>query len=415
MVLGQNKYFAEAIFFFEGNQVVKEMLYVEFQAVLESVVGIPEYAKKDCRAAYITVGSYLTLNTVVLFNIRFDKDGHVVKEWNLPLHALSQNAVSGPDLGQGNILLATEKTCEDEYKTSLWHAGKQEIAILTAIRDAVKRNKLGLYDGGDRRRYGASANYRGVPNIDSGEELADLFSDDFQQELIKNIESTLRYKYENKIKQLHKQRDEIVRQLEVQIDASKKQNTELLDQLNILKAQNKEHVELIADKYKTKLEKKLAEINDNFTELLNGKELELSYSQENERQLQEEIQQLKESIEGEKETGLQSFQMDLINSGVELIVTQTGVGSYSLKLEQIKDYLNSPTEFWAKRCGVSEAKYLAWYQHYKDPVCHAGKSTGCSCNVLVERINHPKDFVVGYSEMCKTHQLKQSKDAMNPY
>lgn len=138
MVLGQDKYFAEAVFFFEGNQVVKEILYVEFQAVLESVVGIPEYAKKECRAAYITVGSYLTLSTVVLFNIRFDKHGHVIKEWDLPLHALTRNAVAGPDLGQGNILLVTQKTCENEYKNSLWDADKHELAVLTSIRDSVK-------------------------------------------------------------------------------------------------------------------------------------------------------------------------------------------------------------------------------------------------------------------------------------
>lgn len=415
MVLGQDKYFAEAVFFFEGNQVVKEILYVEFQAVLESVVGIPEYAKKECRAAYITVGSYLTLSTVVLFNIRFDKHGHVIKEWDLPLHALTRNAVAGPDLGQGNILLVTQKTCENEYKNSLWDAGKHELAVLTSIRDSVKRNKLGLYDGGDRRRYGVNAHHRGVPSLDTGDDIGQLFSDDFHQELIKNIEATLSFKYESKIKQLHKQRDEIVRQLEGQIDAVKRQNIELQQSLDSIKLQNKQHVDLIAEKYKAKQEKALAAMSDSFTEQLGAKELELSYCQENERQLQEEMQQLKESVEEEKQADLLAFQLDLINSGVELIVTQAGVGSYSLKLDQISRYIESPTEFWAKRCGVSEAKYLAWYQHYKDPVCHAGKSTGCSCNVVIDRVDNPKEFVTGYSEMCKTHQLKQSKDAMSSY
>lgn len=415
MVLKQDNYFAEAIFFFEGNEVVKEMLYVEFQAVLESVVGIPEYANQEYRAAYITVGSYLTLQSVVLFNIPFDKDGHVVKAWNLPLHGLTRDAVTGPDLGQGNIMLVTQDSCGEEYKSSLWTPGKHEIAVLTAIRDAVKRNKLGLYDGGDRRRYGARAAHRGVPDYDVGDAGSSLFDGDFQQDLIHNIEATLRYKYESKIKQLRQQKDELVRQLEAQINTLKQQNSELQQQLGAMEKENQEHIDVIAGKYHNKLERKLAEQREQLSEQLSAKELELHYSEENERQLQEEIQQLKLSFEEEKKGEQTALKLELIDSGVELIVTQAGVGSYSLKFEQIDEYLQSPTEFWAKRCGVSEAQYLAWYQHYKDPVCQAGKSTGCSCNVAVERVNNPGDFVIGYSEMCRNHQLQQSKDAVRSY
>ena len=38
-------------------------------------------------------------------------------------------------------------------------------------------------------------------------------------------------------------------------------------------------------------------MSDSFTEQLGAKRVELSYCQENERQLQEEMQQLKESVE----------------------------------------------------------------------------------------------------------------------
>lgn len=414
MVLKQDKYFAEAIFFFEDNAVVKEMLLVEFEAVLDSVVGIPEYANQEYSAAYVTVGPYLTLQSTVLFRIRFDKDGHVVKEWNLPLHALTRNAVKGPDLGQGNILLMSQPHCQDEHKESLWAPGKNEIAVLTSIRDSVKRNKLGLYDGGDRRGQGAPGAYYGIPDFDMrGRD--ELYIKDYQKDLVNNIEATLKYKYEDKIKELHRKHDEVVRQLEAQLEAVGKSSSEYKQQIKAMESQNKEHVDRIAGKYQAKLDKQIAQVQDKLGEQISEKELELSYSQENERQLQDEIQQLTEAIAEGKKQAVDGFLSDLLDSGVELIVTQSGVGSYSLKSGQIPGYLKSPTQFWAKQCGVPEAQYLAWYQHYRDPVCQAGKSTGCGCDVKLKRVDDPHDFVTGYSEMCDEHQLKQSKDAVQNY
>lgn len=415
MVLKQDKYFAEAIFFFEDNAVVKEMLLVEFEAVLDSVVGIPEYANQEYCAAYVTVGPYLTLQSTVLFRIRFDRDGHVVKEWNLPLHALTRNAVKGPDLGQGNILVMSKPHCQDEYKDSLWAPGKNEIAVLTAIRDSVKRNKLGLYDGGDRRGHGSAPGaYYGIPDFDMrGRD--ELYIKDYQKDLVNNIEATLKYKYEDKIKELNRKHDEVIRQLEVQLEAVRKQSDEYQQQLQALELQNKDHVDRIANKYQAKLDQQLAEVQDDLGEQLSEKELELRYSEENERQLQDEIKQLVQSIDEGKKQAVDGFLQELLDSGVELIVTQSGIGSYSLKAKQVIDYLQNPTLFWARQCGVSEAQYLAWYQHYKDPVCQAGKSTGCGCNAKLKRVDNPQDFVTGYSEMCQEHQLKQSKDAVQNY
>ena len=414
MVLKQDKHFAEAVFFFKGKEVIKELLYVEFDAVLESVVGIPEFAGGEYSAAYVTVGPYLTTHAVALFKIQFDADGHVESTWNLPLHALIRDAVMGPDLGQGSILLLSRSNCKNEYKNDLWSAGKNEIAILTAIRDAVKRNKLGIYDGGDRRRYGADGFRFGVPDFPLEEEAIDD-EDDYKRDLITNIEKTLKHKYEDKIRKLYQHRDEIVDQLESQITTLEKQTTELRKQIGEMEAESKTHVDVIAAKYKKKMNKKLLQLKNGLTQELDTKALELHYSQDLELQAQEEIRQLTESVEGEKKQAINGFLMGLLDAGVELIVTRSGIGSYSLKPEQVDPYLCNEQDFWAKQLGVSATQYVAWYEHYQNPVCQAGNATGCSCGVSLKRVDHPQDFVVGSSDLCQTHQLKQSRDAAQGY
>lgn len=414
MVLKQDKHFAEAVFFLKGKEVIKELLYVEFDAVLESVVGIPEFANGEHLAAYVTISSYLTTRSVVLFKIQFDQDGHVEKSWNLPLYALARDAVLGPDLGQGSILVLTRSNCDNEHKNDLWAPGKNEIAILTAIRDAVKRNKLGIYDGGDRRRYGADGLRFGVPDFELEEELLED-GDDYKRDLIANIEKTLKHKYEDQIKKLHQHRDEVVNQLESQIKVLEKQAAGLKKQISTLEKEGKVHVDAIAGKYKKKLDKKLAQLKDSLTRELDTKALELHYSQDSEIQAQEEICQLKESIEGEKRQAVNGFLMNLLDAGVELIVTRSGIGSYSLKPEQVDSYIESTTEFWAKQLGVSETQYSIWYEHYQNPVCQAGNAADCSCGEPLTRVDHPQDFVSGYSDLCQAHQLKQSKDVVQGY
>jgi len=405
MALGNDPLYAEAIMFFDDENIIKEMLLTEFEAVLDNVVGIPEFSGKKYKAAYVTIWRNLSVHIVVLFELNFDKQGHVVKKWNLPLRYLGSQAINGPDLGQGKILLLTRNDCEEEdYSKFLWNAENNQIEILTAIRDSVKRNKLGLYVDHESSRYSNHNNSnRAAP--DATAFSGTQFNEDYQQRLISNIESTLKYKYEHQIKELEKQHSDIVRQLEIHTSSLQAQIDEFDAQRAEAERQNKEHRDVIVEKYQKKLEVKLEDARSELLETINLKENEIISIRDQLKESQELCAQLESSIEPSCKNAVQDILSALINSDVELIVTQTGIGSYSLKLEQIHDFIANPIRFWSQQSGVNEAQYKAWHQHFIDPVCRAGHNAGCPCNVQLKRIMQPKDFIEGESDMCRKHRI----------
>ncbi len=411
MSLGNDPLYAEAIMFFDDENIIKEMLFTEFEAVLDGVVGIPEFSGKQYKAAYVTIWRNLSVHIVVLFELAFDKYGHVEKKWNLPLRYLGAQAISGPDLGQGKILLLMRNDCEeDEYHPFLWNAEGNQIEILTAIRDSVKRNKLGLYVESESSRYLGYGQANQAPTADMAFSETQ-FNEEYQLRLINNIESTLKFKYEHQIKELEKQHQNIVKQLESHITRLQNQIDEFEQQIKKIDHANKEHLDIIVDKYQKKLEEKVSKARGELLEKIESKDLELRYGKEQLKELNEEFAQLQGKFEPSCKSAVHDNLTGMIASGVELIVTQTGIGSYSLKLEQVHDYIANPISFWAKQCGVSEECFLAWNHHFQNPVCQAGQNAGCPCNEEIKRVEQPIDFEAGQSDMCRKHRLGQLSSA----
>ena len=407
MALGNDPLYAEAVLFFDDENIIKEMLLTEFEAVLDNVVGIPEFSGKKYKAAYVTIWRNLTVHIVVLFELTFDKQGHVVKKWNLPLRYLGAQAINGPDLGQGKILLLMRNNCEEQdYRQFLWNAENNQIEILTAIRDSVKRNKLGLYVDHESSRYSTNDNSNRRPS-DAMAFSGTQFNEDYQQRLINNIESTLKYKYEHQIRELEKQHSNIVRQLEIHAVGLQTKIDQFDDQMAEIERKNQKHRDVIVEKYQKRLELKLEDARSELLEIINQNENKIVSIKDQLKQSQELCAQLENSIEPSCKNAVQDILNALINSGVELIVTQTGIGSYSLKLEQIHDFIANPVRFWSQQCGVNQAQYKAWHQHFNDPVCQAGHNAGCPCNVQLKRIMQPKDFIEGESDMCKKHRIRR--------
>ena len=75
----------EAVVFFKGSDVVKEMFFAEFEAVLDDVVGIPDFASDEIQAAFVQIEDTLVVTGVVFFIISFDGRGRVTGHWNIPL------------------------------------------------------------------------------------------------------------------------------------------------------------------------------------------------------------------------------------------------------------------------------------------------------------------------------------------
>lgn len=139
-------YSNEAVLFFEKDQVSKEMTWSEFEAILDGVVGINDFAGEKVQAAFVLVSGRLKVNGVVLFTIGFDRQGFADRSWNLPLRHLVDTGGTGPDLGAGPIKLACKSQC-----SVAWHAGmlwdpdlSPRTNTFARVRDAIAENRLHL-------------------------------------------------------------------------------------------------------------------------------------------------------------------------------------------------------------------------------------------------------------------------------
>lgn len=414
MISTDNRNDAEAIYFFDDGHIIKEMLYVEFEAVLDGVVGIPECRNKSFNAVYVSIESGLRVQAAVLFKIGFDGDGHVVNTWNLPLRFLASQSDLGPDLGDGPIKVLTAADCHDpEYHQHLWDCGKGLVQILTSIKRSVKRNKLSLYSQtpaplmhsqmvpGFMPQQGQLA----IPGLSPVFQAPQNFS--APNYMAVNLESALRDQQERVRIELEASHANSMRQLTQENQALQQESEDLSRQKQLVEVEARKQIDLIVDKYKSKLRAQLTVQERRWQDKVAEKELLLHYAEEKHNQLREEIVQLRRSIEAEKDQAVEDFLQEVAASGMELIATEKGLGSFAVKPRLVFDYLENPSAFLAAQCGVSEPDYKAWREHYANPVCQAGSSTGCGCAVPIRRVEDPRSFVIGESDVCYAHRMKK--------
>ena len=133
---------SDAVFFLSGKKVIKQMLFNEFEALLDGVVDAPELKNAEVTAAFLQIDDQLKLRGLVCFLIRFTGEGAVERDWNLPLQQLLQSAGRGPDLGAGKIRLVCRSQCTVPWhQNSLWDPQGDHIQALVA---AASNNRLGL-------------------------------------------------------------------------------------------------------------------------------------------------------------------------------------------------------------------------------------------------------------------------------
>ncbi|HDY99210.1 MAG TPA: hypothetical protein ENH72_12065 [Pseudomonas sabulinigri] len=136
----------EAVMFFSERGICKEMLFPEFEALLDGLVASPEFADETVEAVFVQINSRLQVRAGVFFTLDFDLDGYVNRLWNMPLRQLAEKAERGPDMGGGPIrLVCLGYNKLPNYRPLLWkpgqRAGSNDLAL---VKDAVKRNTLGI-------------------------------------------------------------------------------------------------------------------------------------------------------------------------------------------------------------------------------------------------------------------------------
>ena len=142
----QKPLLTEAVMFFSEGGIAREMLYAEFEALLDGLVAAVDFADETVEAVFLQINHRLHVRSAVFFTIDFDLDGHLNRLWNMPLRNMAEKAGRGPDMGGGPIRLACLGFCGvKEYQPNLWKPGQRGgKADLAWIKQAVTRNALGI-------------------------------------------------------------------------------------------------------------------------------------------------------------------------------------------------------------------------------------------------------------------------------
>ncbi|MCB1615675.1 MAG: chromosome partitioning protein ParA, partial [Pseudomonadales bacterium] len=138
----------EIVFMKINGRIEKEMMYSEFESILDSFLAYSEFAGQEVQCIYLVVSPQIKIKGAVFFIIGFDGAGNPDPRWNVPLRQLANEGMDGPDLGAGPIkLCCRSQTSVNWADKDLWDPdmdAKPNDFVL--IRDVVKRNKLSLQE-----------------------------------------------------------------------------------------------------------------------------------------------------------------------------------------------------------------------------------------------------------------------------
>ena len=442
----QNKaQMVEAVLFFNDRGVCKEMLFPEFEALLDNVVNMPEFADQQMRLAYVLINPRLLVRAVVFFYLDFDEHGAADKGWNLPLRHLADNAGRGPDLGAGPIRLACRSQCPVSWhQMHLWDPslapGKNDLVL---VRDAAKRNALGLLVEEDapvvlaERLQVAAEDKWQAP--DPAREEADKQAEQKEQEhrlktaqLIKQQRlriSTLGKQYEEELARLKlageerqralqaeihnlhqalRQQEELNNSLKAQLgaqaDSMQQTREELAKQLRDLERHGRTEADILRAQFDSELQARVAAAVAEAREQVAIRDVELAYRAEQETQLQQELERLRRERDELASQGGEQILERLAKLGVVFVVYHPGAGHLTIPLQDIARYQNNPMSYAAAKCFVSEEQYRQWLAHYQQPTCEASLPSGERCAMPIDRVETPSRFVVGESNCCARHK-----------
>lgn len=433
---------SEAVLFYGDNGVAKSMLYSDFEAILDRMVGVPEFAGEEMRCAYCAVNGQLQVVAAVLFLLEFDDNGMADQSWNIPLRHLAEHAAQGPDLGAGPIQLACRSQCPVTWhQDQLWDPRmKPGTNDFVFMRDAIRERgaRMGLlWEEEQVASPPPAASGQGVPTLKPGDDIPTVKpeqpkaaqpDDAERKRLARTIKElrlrvqTLENTHEDELAQIryaHQQKEEILStQLEkvlMQFKTLKSQNTALKEKGQSLKQQvmslNKSledqarqsedegsEIEILTEQYRVALEQRLEEERARLSEQMHAGEMEVLKRDERISEMEQELADAKREQIKMANSGAEKLLEKLQNLGLNFIAFHPGAGHISVNASEISDYMQNPLAFAARKCLVTEEHYRAWLAHYENPVCNVEVQEGQVCGKRVIRVDVPNQFKPGVSD-----------------
>lgn len=441
----------QAVMFFDADILVKEMLQVEFEAVLDQVVGLPEFAEREVRACFLRINSRLQIVGAVFFLVDFDQRGFVNRSWNLPLSHLADSAGRGPDLGAGRIRLACRSQCAVPWHArQLWDPLLEgEVNSFRQMQQALRRNRLGLSQEAApqppllqenvdpdrmarRRAKGADARRRKSRADDPAP--AERIAQEYRGRLAALEEehrlhlATVRSEAREQMEQSRQRHQIQLGQLQATLESTrqlfieeKHRSQQLKEQLaaqvaefrqvrqQVQREMAREHgleqaaLPRLQQQFEAELKARVEQARAELREMLDMREVELFYREEQLGNLREEVSRLRQERERLLNQSGDRLLQRLVENGVTFVVYQPGMEALSIAAADMPRYLESPQDFVAEHCFVTPAHYREWLNHYELPVCMAPLPDGSICGEPLRKVEKPDRFLAGCSDRCPGH------------
>ncbi len=442
----QNKpQMVEAVLFFNEGSICKEMLYPEFEAVLDGVVALPEFADRQMHAVYVMINPRLQVRAAVFFCLDFNDDGSADAGWNIRLRQLAERTGRGPDMGAGPIRLACRSQCPVSWhQMHMWDPKVgPERNDLVVLRETIKRNQLGLLVEEETPQAVPAERLQMVAEdtwyaAEAGKDAAAKRSESHEREqrqkaalLIKqqrqritNLErlreddalkltaaaekerKTLQEEIRTLQQQLQQQTElnaSLHAQMTAQGESFQKAREEMSKQLRTLEVSGRVEIGAAREQFEHEAQARIAAAIAEYKEQVAIRDVELAYRNELDAQLEEEIQRLKTECETLRHSGDRVLE-ELTRQGVVFMAYHPGAGHLTIALQDLARYRANPLAYAAAKCFVSEEQYRQWLEHYQKPACVAALSSGERCAMPLDKIDAPSRFVIGESNCCARHR-----------
>lgn len=419
----------EAVFFMQDHGVSRQMRYNEFEAILDGVVALPDYADTEATLVYVEIDQSLQIQALVFFLLYFDEEGRADPEWNLPLQQLAKNAGPGPTLGDRLVRLCCRSQCPiNWHQKAMWDPGMKPGANdFHAIQRAVEENRLRFEKVAPSSQEESKDSGADFGRNDSGARSSqDGLSREHRIKIARLIRAQ-RLHIKTLIGQHEEALAEAARQHRIEMQALKTELQDSHQHQEQLKVQNEQLKALLAERDLRceQLQQQLEALQAKFGEIdasvrdsaqrtqnrleaelvilkeqLARRDHELLMRNEREEKLKAELESLKQAMEKARETDVLS---KLIGLDIIFVVYHAGVGHITIPPADLETYMANPTAYAAAQCHVSEDHYRCWLAHYDNPVCMHQTATGELCGEPLLRVTEPADFVPGQHDYCEQH------------
>ena len=436
----------EAILFFRDDNIVKEMYFSEFEAVLDDVVGVPDFAGEQLQAVFLQINGALKITGAVFFTISFDQRGRIVSSWNIPLRHLLDHASFGPDLGAGMIRVACRSACPVSwYRQQLWDPLMEDNQTFSAISMAVQRNRLGIVSEAGAAPGAAAVSpffqerapqQQSVVRDDSADAQRPAFHRGYrvrlkalrQAEKLRLATQAERFEAlaEKQAEQFSRKLAAVEEQLaaaisaRVELEAHCRQlQAQLARQQTTLDSRNAEYeallkkrgeaeqgeVDALISGYQERLERELERQSAGYEEQLRKRETELYQRATEIVGLRDELGRLREQNNELMLKDDSAILAEMAEKGVVFVAYHPGIEHLVIDRQDMPAYLRDPQAYAAERCEVSLEHYQRWLIHYRLPVCCHQDERGEYCGQPLEKLMKPKLFRSGDSDRCDAHKL----------